>query len=230
MVNFDPFDDMNGTRMLSDVTLTINGTVSLDFALENGAPFFAPNVVLLLGGFGHARLGGTVAQMNFTSLAIPPEILGPTDGVPGSGPDFWAGSISTSNVASIGFDAGMFSTFTQGPIPINVFLNPTAQTAGLIQGTTTISLFKFVGAVNLEYEFDCANACPADVTPAFGPEHFGNGEVNIDDLIAVLNGFGSANDRLDMSPVNTDCTLGDGAVNVDDIITVINAFGPCPPG
>jgi hypothetical protein len=230
VLTFDPFDDMNGTRTLNEVTLSINGTVSLNFAMENGSPFFAPNVVMLLGGFGHARLGGTVAQMNFTSLAIPPEIIGPTDGIPGSGPDYWSGSMSTMNTASIAFDSDMLPTFTQGQsIPINVFLNPTAQTAGLPQGTTAITMFMFAGAVDLSYQYNCAHACPADVTPAFGAERFGNGEVNIDDLIAVLNGYGSEVKRLDMSPVNSDCTLGDGAVTVDEIISVINAFGPCPP-
>jgi len=65
--------------------------------------------------------------------------------------------------------------------------------------------------------------CPADLTPVGG-----NGVVNIDDLVAMLNAFGlcppfPANCPEDITPFN-----GNGVVNIDDLVALLNAFGGCP--
>ncbi len=65
--------------------------------------------------------------------------------------------------------------------------------------------------------------CDGDITPAGG-----NGVVNIDDLVAVLNAFGPcppppANCAADITPAG-----GNGVVNIDDLVAVLNAFGACP--
>jgi len=65
--------------------------------------------------------------------------------------------------------------------------------------------------------------CPWDCTPA--PE--GNGVVNIDDLLQVLNEFGGAGE-CDSTPDNGDGTFGNGIINIDDLLGVINNFGDCP--
>lgn len=69
-----------------------------------------------------------------------------------------------------------------------------------------------------------SSACPADVAPfQFATESYGNGAVNIDDLVAVINAFGATGDqREDIAP-----TCGNGVVNIDDLIAVLNAFGAC---
>ena len=54
--------------------------------------------------------------------------------------------------------------------------------------------------------------CTGDVT--------GNGSVNLDDLLAVINAWGAT------GPNPADVT-GNGVVNVDDLLAVINAWGPC---
>jgi len=64
--------------------------------------------------------------------------------------------------------------------------------------------------------------CPADCAPAGG-----NGAVNIDDLLAVINAFGSMDGPCDNAPDNGDGTFGNGIVNIDDLLGVINAFGAC---
>jgi len=65
--------------------------------------------------------------------------------------------------------------------------------------------------------------CPGDITPAGG-----NGVVNIDDLVAVLNAFGACaappvSCGADITPLG-----GNGVVNIDDLVAVLNAFGACP--
>lgn len=61
----------------------------------------------------------------------------------------------------------------------------------------------------------CEPACPADIS--------GNGTVDVDDLLAVVNSWGPCQGCLaDIAPSG-----GDGQVNVDDLLTVINNFGTC---
>jgi len=64
--------------------------------------------------------------------------------------------------------------------------------------------------------------CVADIAPAGG-----NNVVNVDDLLAVINAWGScANPRdcpADIAPAG-----GNDVVNVDDLLAVINAWGACP--
>ena len=61
--------------------------------------------------------------------------------------------------------------------------------------------------------------CLGDITPAGG-----NGTVNIDDLVAVLNAFGPCTGcPADITPAG-----GNGTVNIDDLVAVLNAFGACP--
>ena len=64
-------------------------------------------------------------------------------------------------------------------------------------------------------DFDCSVLpCPADIT--------GNGAVNTDDLLSVINHWGPC-----PAPCPADIT-GNGAVNTDDLLSVINHWGPCP--
>ena len=64
--------------------------------------------------------------------------------------------------------------------------------------------------------------CSGDIAPSGG----GNGIVNVDDLLAVINAWGpcplpcSASCSAD---INQNCT-----VNVDDLLAVINGWGQCP--
>jgi hypothetical protein len=54
--------------------------------------------------------------------------------------------------------------------------------------------------------------CPADVN--------GSGSVDIDDLLAVINLWGSFGGPADVN--------SSGTVDIDDLLTVINSWGPCP--
>ena len=84
------------------------------------------------------------------------------------------------------------------------------------------------GVLTLSFDTGEALPCPTDCAPDNGDGTFGNGVVNIDDLLAVINAFGSAGDPCDAAPDNGDGTFGNGIVNIDDLLAVINAFGPCP--
>lgn len=72
------------------------------------------------------------------------------------------------------------------------------------------------------FEFQAAG-CPADVAPLSG----GDGEINVDDLLAVINNWGACSppDRPTTCP--SDIT-NDGVVNVDDLLFVLSHWGACP--
>ena len=62
--------------------------------------------------------------------------------------------------------------------------------------------------------------CPADIAP---PD--GNGVVNVDDLLLVINSWGGCPGcPADIAPPPS----GNGTVNVDDLLQVINSWGLCP--
>jgi len=67
------------------------------------------------------------------------------------------------------------------------------------------------------------DSCPTDCAPTGG-----NGIVNIDDLLAIVNAFGGSGPACDVAPDNGDGTFGNGIVNIDDLLAVVNAFGDCP--
>ncbi len=67
--------------------------------------------------------------------------------------------------------------------------------------------------------------CVADVFPAGPPYSPGDGQVNVNDLLAVINQWGVC------SPCYAYCdgdTNDDCKVNVSDLLAVIAAWGPCP--
>ena len=49
-----------------------------------------------------------------------------------------------------------------------------------------------------------------------------NNQVNINDLLLVINNWGTA------GPGDCDPPCGNGTVNINDLLAVINAWGPCP--
>ncbi|MCA9296803.1 MAG: thrombospondin type 3 repeat-containing protein, partial [Phycisphaerales bacterium] len=69
--------------------------------------------------------------------------------------------------------------------------------------------------------------CPWDCAPDNGDGTYGNGSVNIDDLLGVINDFGATDSPCDNAPDNGDGTFGNGSINIDDLLGVINNFGPC---
>ncbi|MEM7229751.1 MAG: hypothetical protein AAF432_13150 [Planctomycetota bacterium] len=76
--------------------------------------------------------------------------------------------------------------------------------------------------------FCLSQPCPWDCTPDNGDGTFGNGEVNVDDVVKVILEFGSSNMECDSAPDNGDGTFGNGVINVDDLVDTIVNFGACP--
>ena len=67
----------------------------------------------------------------------------------------------------------------------------------------------------IDNDFAVAAECPADIAPVSG-----NGTVDVDDLLAVINSWGDQG-------ANPADLSGNGVVDVDDLLAVINAWGAC---
>jgi len=66
--------------------------------------------------------------------------------------------------------------------------------------------------------------CPADVAPA----SCGNGIVNVDDLLAVINAWGACSPTGGPCPDLAPQPIPNFAINVDDLLALINSWGSCP--
>jgi len=66
----------------------------------------------------------------------------------------------------------------------------------------------------------CPVLCPGDIAPPGG-----NGLVNIDDLVAVLNDFGSTGPPRTIGDVTPPC--GNCIVNIHDVFHILDNFGQC---
>ncbi|MEM7229900.1 MAG: hypothetical protein AAF432_13905 [Planctomycetota bacterium] len=74
--------------------------------------------------------------------------------------------------------------------------------------------------------------CRGDCAPDNGDGTFGNGVINIDDLLKLINDFGTCPTTgcpCDSAPDNGDGTFGNGVINIDDLLYAINNFGVCFP-
>ena len=68
----------------------------------------------------------------------------------------------------------------------------------------------------------CEKTCVPDIAP-----HPGDGNVDVDDLLAVINGWGACNPFITCPADVAPGPAGNDVVDVDDLIAVINGWGPC---
>ncbi|MEM7229366.1 MAG: hypothetical protein AAF432_11195 [Planctomycetota bacterium] len=126
-------------------------------------------------------------------------------------------------IAGTGFDISTFTVDSSG----GTSTSPSFAVAGTIgqhdaTPTLTSASFELTGGFWADGE-ELAEPCPWDCAPSGG-----NGNVNIDDLLAVINAFGMTDSPCDNAPDNGDGTFGNNIINIDDLLGVINNFGACP--
>jgi hypothetical protein len=68
------------------------------------------------------------------------------------------------------------------------------------------------------------NTCPGDIAPL--PD--GNGQVNIDDLLAVISGWGACPAPPPACPADIAPAGGNSLVNIDDLLGILTNWGACP--
>ena len=83
-------------------------------------------------------------------------------------------------------------------------------------------MMKMIRKTHRRLDLNPKSDCPADIAPSGG-----DGEVNIDDLLAVIGAWGPCADP-NNCPADIAPKGGDDEVNIDDLLAVIGAWGPCP--
>jgi len=226
-LTFAPADELDGARPLERVTIEYDVDVILVATVENGASFASPSlgITLIADTNLTATDVGLVGEDRGATGATIPAPLAPSDGVPGEGDDFFAfPPITIPMSASRTFEIvdGEPSVFLgKDAWSVMPFISSLFTVSGQTNLSWTFSSFFSAGTVRVEYEFAAAS-CPWDCTPADG-----NGVVNIDDLLAVLDAFGQPGGPCDVAPSGGDGTFGNGIVNIDDLFAVIQNFGDC---
>jgi hypothetical protein len=65
--------------------------------------------------------------------------------------------------------------------------------------------------------------CPADIAPQPG----GDGVVDVDDLLMVINSWGNCDNPNDCPADIAPLGAANGVIDVDDLLAIINAWGAC---
>jgi len=152
-MEFDQFDDMGGMRILKEVILTVDATMSADATAENDSTLAAPSFELQFNGsmlFELLSLGGAdIANDAFAAA------LAPSDGVSGSGPDF-----NDYGTVSLGLsDGDSTTTDLAGFIGAGTVMGDLESSGGFsFSGTTDALLgfdnFHLVGKATLTYVYN----------------------------------------------------------------------------
>ncbi|MEM7228398.1 MAG: choice-of-anchor Q domain-containing protein [Planctomycetota bacterium] len=96
---------------------------------------------------------------------------------------------------------------------------PSTVTTDLVGNSRVIGSIVDMGAHEFTEEVIIEDDCRADIEPAGG-----NDVVNVDDLLFMINSFGTVSPD---SPADIVPPGGDGQVNIDDLLLVITDFGSC---
>ena len=209
---FEKFDDAGGTLFLREVTLEATGQVCMEGSLENDSTQWVVGAILYLQGFQTATCEDLQTACEFTEVAFAPS-LAPSDGVPGSGPDFWdfgalCGSCDETDATT---DPAALAAFI-GSGTVNAYVDASADPSvyGVLGAyTLTVTDLRAAGTVSVTYVY---TSCPADIN--------GDDVVDVLDLLLMLAAWGNAGGPADVN--------GDGIVDVLDLLEILAAWGPCP--
>ena len=240
---------MNGagiTTVLGELQMNGPGYLERKLVLDDLDPFQlcdpCPNGLLNIATLGELRGNGTV-EGHVTAynggVVSPGEAVqspGKMLHITGNYTQYWSGELRIDLESASSYDqlhivgnADLAGTLTvSGSAPPGQSF--TILTAANVNGTfgpvnAPPGMQVIYTATSVILQSAPGTPCPADIAPGSG-----NGIVNVDDLLAVINSWGAcANPNAcpaDIAPAGP--PQGDDVVNVDDLLAVINAWGPCP--
>lgn len=214
---------------------TASGTFLGVNAVGSGLPTTSGQTITLLNGFPTA---GTHSSYDYF-FANPSTVYVADDGsaASGGGIQKWTLSGGTWSLAYNVITTGVrgLTGYTSGGSVILFATNTTASNNSLITVTDTGagSTATPIASAGTNKAFRGVRYLPAPTMPTCVPDIAppgGNGTVNVDDLLLVINSWGPC-----PQPCPPHCTAdiappgGNCVVNVDDLLAVINGWGPCPP-
>jgi hypothetical protein len=211
-----PVQVINGLHSgLGDV---LSGVGTIQSALANNGGIIRPG--------GNNAIGTLTVTGAFTS-GVSPSLLGDLE-------------VEFASLASVDRLACNGTASLDGELivkPINGFVPVIGQEFVVLTASSTSGSYDNVALLNVPSSLAAqaiisatqvkvkiiANPCPADVTPPGG-----NGAVDVDDLLTVINSWGPCPAPPALCPGDVAPPGGNGFVDVDDLLAVINGWGGCP--
>jgi|GEM_PF-2256488 len=161
-VQLPKFNTMGGTRTLQFIELLLDATVSANVTAENDSASAVTSITLNLIGSVEAVAPNALtafASMN-QNVASPPGSLAPSDGVPGSGPDFYDFGFVSGNGSGNGvlFLPPTFAPYLYagGPVQffdVDIFADAAYQLGGVGNSTINVSDLLASGIVTVRYTY-----------------------------------------------------------------------------
>ncbi|NNM26247.1 MAG: choice-of-anchor E domain-containing protein [Phycisphaerales bacterium] len=153
---FDQFDDEGGLRILSKVTLLVDGMIGADITAENDSTLPAPDFGVAIAGFMSVAFADLGTVIGFDEVFSSGGVA-PSDGVTGSGPDFFDfGSVFDSGSDMdmlMGTPDELAAFIGVGTINASVFASGGFTVVGSTDSTLTIDNFEGSGTVQIIYEY-----------------------------------------------------------------------------
>ncbi|MCC6423732.1 MAG: choice-of-anchor E domain-containing protein [Phycisphaerales bacterium] len=146
------FDDMGGTRVLNSISLEINSTIGANTTGENDS-LSGGSITMNLSGNATADLY-TLNTATIVNASAGPVAVSATDGVSGSGPDFYNfGNVSGNDTDSDTILSGFGSFIGLGTIDVSVDANGGFNISGVSNSTLQVSNFNASGTVKVIYDY-----------------------------------------------------------------------------
>lgn len=207
---FARFDDHGGLRTLNKVTLLVEAVLDAGHVtVENDEDSPMPGFWISLEGLTTVEVGSLSTMVGFSDTYLTDGTMGASDGIPGSGPDFWdfghivaSGSVTNSTTTMLDPFIGV------GTIPVEIAAlgGFTDSCGGFCFVTWTGGELSSYGTITIEYEY----ATVADLND--------DGQVGTADLMMLLEAWGACPVP---PPTCTADITGDGHVGFADLLSLL---------
>ncbi|MBT8486935.1 MAG: choice-of-anchor E domain-containing protein [Phycisphaerales bacterium] len=154
VISFDKFDDLGGLRVLEQVTMRLDGFIGAEVTAENDSVIPAPDFGVSIGGFMSINFDSLAAALGFDRTFLTDGSVTPSDGVQGSGTDFWDfGTVSDSGFETDSTTTGLSAFVGPGTIDANISAAGGFSVVGSTDSTMVLNNFRAEGTVSVLYEY-----------------------------------------------------------------------------
>lgn len=154
VLSFDQFDDQGGTRLLDRVTLEVDGMIGALVTAENDSVLPAPDFGVSIAGFMNVDFATLGTNFGFDETFLTDGSVTPTDGVEGSGTDFWDfGLVAADASDQDSTTSGLAGFVGLGTLDATVSAAGGFSVVGSTDSTLVISNFGGAGEVTVVYEY-----------------------------------------------------------------------------
>lgn len=165
-LNFAQFDTQGGLRELCKVTFEFDAVIGANVTAENDSVLPAPSFAINLSGFITIDVGNPAVLSGFSGInQVAGAGVGPSDGVPDSGPDFNDFGFLSDDASGMDMtaDPADFAQFLGlGTVPVDILASAGFSVSGTTDSTINVTDLAASGSVTITYEYKIVPA-PASV-------------------------------------------------------------------